>query len=687
MKKWIACLVILCLLAAMFTGCGKEESSLQETNENEQQPAAVLEAESKGPEKEEESIDGDLYDAGNVTVLVPKGWKAFPETDVFAEEDGIMNPDVLNVSKGGQLETDLFTKPYVRINYFGPAIQMGKPDASWYEDVKDIAPFTAGDHEWYGFTCNSLGTDLAILWCEEGSIQYQASIFLGSGDDTIAHEDADVQAILASVVPSDPNAAAMEAETGVLEEALDLSGCYRSPELDEEGAELWLEVFQYPDFLLLEFHKTIEGSVFTFWAEEYWPDEPCFGQWSSAHLTGKSQEFSPMSTGNQFTGMPRRRTITLTEDGLILQYEGFEEAVFLRDDSFCAHTDKEEQVEILWTQLEETDIDFDLVGTWDHWDGSRTIRLSMEADGCFRMLCKEPGLPVQVLRGIWGVGVDGGELLAYTEMTGGGKMPHLLCWQWELDEYGLLNIHGENPFRPEEGEGELQLWCAGSEDGLELMQAQAMGYLYSHYDMSGTYTDQYGTDYYYWYQVPQFLEDTGDLAEINTEMLDLFGPIIEEEMAAMEQGEFVSFDTVAWDAYVSEGILAIHVYSHAWEWEEHRTWYYDIQTGTRTDSLDLLKRHGISEEEFLSAVREHAEACYVEIFSGTPEEDRETYGYYDMLEWTVSDEAVNLDLPIFVDEVGNLCVYARIGSIAGAGEFWAPLYPFADWNMYAEAVG
>ena len=78
-------------------------------------------------------------------------------------------------------------------------------------------------------------------------------------------------------------------------------------------------------------------------------------------------------------------------------------------------------------------------------------------------------------------------------------------------------------------------------------------------------------------------------------------------------------------------------------------------------------------------------SCFVESFSGLPEEDREAYGYYDYLEWTISDEAVNFDLPIFVDEVGNLCVYARIGSMAGADEFWAPLYPFADWSGYDAA--
>lgn len=237
--------------------------------------------------------------------------------------------------------------------------------------------------------------------------------------------------------------------------AVDFSGRYRAAEPDEEGAELWLEVFQYPDFLLLEYHRSIEGSVFAFWAEEFWPDE---SGWVAESVTGKSQEYSRMSTDNQYTAMPCGRIITLTSDGLSLQYEGSEERVFLRDDSFSAHTDKEEQVEILWAQMEETDVDFDLVGTWDHWDGRQTIRLTMEADGCFRMLCKEPGIPVQVLRGIWGVGVDSGDLLAYAEMTGGGKMPHLIRWQWEIDTYGLLNIQGENPFQP----GEMSVCMPGS---------------------------------------------------------------------------------------------------------------------------------------------------------------------------------------------------------------------------------
>ncbi len=216
MKKWIAWLLVLVLAASLLTGCDKDkkEPSLQESiqqaadGKNEETPKE--EEPKEEPKGDTGDVGGELYDAGNVTVLIPDGWKAFPETDVFAEEEGTMNPNVLNVSKGGKTEADLFTKPYVRINYFGPDILMGKPDASWYEDVKDIDPFTTGEHEWYGFTCDSMGTALAIVWCEEGDLQYQASITLGSGKEAISVEDADVRAILASVMPSDLSAVSEE---------------------------------------------------------------------------------------------------------------------------------------------------------------------------------------------------------------------------------------------------------------------------------------------------------------------------------------------------------------------------------------------------------------------------------------------------------------------------------------------
>jgi len=213
MKKGLSLLLALCMLAVLLTGCGKEEPASLKENIQQKTESAWPETQEKTEEPPKEQPDktetaGERYDAGNITVLVPEGWKAFPDLDVFSEEEGATNPDVLNVSKGGQSDMDLFTKPYVRIAYSGPSVQMLEPDADWYEDVEELDPIITGEHEWSGFSCKSMGVPLTILWCEEGSIQYQATLSLGSDGDTISHQDADVQAILASVQPSDGASAA-----------------------------------------------------------------------------------------------------------------------------------------------------------------------------------------------------------------------------------------------------------------------------------------------------------------------------------------------------------------------------------------------------------------------------------------------------------------------------------------------
>jgi len=463
-------------------------------------------------------------------------------------------------------------------------------------------------------------------------------------------------------------------------------GIYRLEAKNEEGIETYVEVRGYPEFLLLEFFQTYEGSTYSFWVEEFWPDEDgVIG--AGTKLQGKSQEFSLMSRGNIYSAMPQDRTISLTEDGLILQYKDISEDRYVRDDSYGPyHTPEEELIQRLNEMVTVTS-EPEIVGCWGFWDGWSTVRISFEENGGFHFLCKEPGHPIRVFDGAWGIDAETGDIQIAAELVGDGQYPYHVTWQWHLDDSNFLYLVDEEEFLLQELGNDVGFWCVEETDPLNITQFDAMGYVWDSYDLSGEYTDQYGTEYYYSYRLPVFLEDADDLAEINEEIQDIFVPIIEEELAAMEREEFLTFDTVDWNLYVTEGIVTLHVYGFSWEVEQHRTWYYDLRDRKQVDSRELLKRIGMDETMFLEAVRSEAEAYYVETFSGMPEEDREAYGYYDMLEWTVSDEAVNLDLPVFVDRVGNICVYARIGSIAGAGEFWTPLYPFADWDLSEEAVG
>ena len=462
-------------------------------------------------------------------------------------------------------------------------------------------------------------------------------------------------------------------------------GIYRLNEVGAEGEQTYLQFRGFPEFLLLEVFETFEGSTYSFWVEEFWPDEG-YVLGTDTKLQGKSQTFSLMSRGNIYAAMPLDRNIILEEDTITLEQEGYDPEVYVRDDSFGPyHTPEEElrqRLEDMYTVRPEPS----LVGCWNFWDGWRTIRVNLEEDGGFHFLYKEPGCPIRIVDGVWGIDQETEDICIVAELAGDGNYPYHVTWQWRLDENSYLYLVDEEEFLLKELGNDIGFWCAEESDPLNMSQLDAMGYVWESYDLFGEYTDQYGTEYTYRYRLPVFLEESGDLGEINAEILDFFVPIIEEELAAMEQNEFLSTDVVDWDLYVTEDIVTLHVYGLSWEVEQHRTWYYDLRSGKRVDSGVLLRRLGLKETEFLSCVRDAAEAYYLETFAGMPEEDREAYGYYDKLEWTLSDEAVNLDLPIFMDRQGHLCVYARIGSVAGAGEFWAPLYPLEDWDVTG-AVG
>lgn len=462
-------------------------------------------------------------------------------------------------------------------------------------------------------------------------------------------------------------------------------GTYRLQEQKMEGEDTYVVIRGFPEFLLIECFTEYEGSVYSFWVEEFWPDDNVvLGE--STELLGRSQSFSLMSRGNIYTAMPSRRTVSLTEDGITLHTEGFDEEVYLRVEDYGYHTGQAELLDRL-NEMFSVREDKTPAGTWELWDGWRTIHVTLQLDGGFHFVSKEPGRPVRVMDGVWGVDADSGDIQIVAELAGDGNYPYVFTWQWRMEDGEYLYLWDEyGDILPETG-NDVGFWQTGDTVYLNMSQLTAMGYVWDSYDLSGEYTDQYGTGYHYFYRLPLFLEEGGDLGEINGEIQETFVPLIEDELAAMEAGEFLTTQNVDWNLYVTEDIVTLYIHTFGWEWETHETYYYDLRTDSRTDSRELLRRIGISEEEFLTTVRDAAEAYYIEAFSTVPEEDREAYGYYDMLEWTVSDEAVNFDLPIFVDDVGNLCVYARIGSIAGADEFWAPLYPFADWNMSEEAVG
>ena len=199
MKKELAIFLAGILCLTLLAGC-KEKTPEPTTGKPAESTAATTQNQPTSGNAPQ--LQGEWFDAGNVQTLVPEGWKAFPQKDVFAEDPDATDPDVLCICKDGQTDLDLLTKPFVRIDYYGPDTQMMGGLKDFYSNVEDLEPMQLGPYTWTGFTTTDYGL-MAVLTAEDGDHQYQASVYLDVSGIKISLEDGDVQAILANVKPSD----------------------------------------------------------------------------------------------------------------------------------------------------------------------------------------------------------------------------------------------------------------------------------------------------------------------------------------------------------------------------------------------------------------------------------------------------------------------------------------------------
>lgn len=469
-------------------------------------------------------------------------------------------------------------------------------------------------------------------------------------------------------------------------------GIYLAQLPQGEDEETWLQIKGYRDFIVLEYHGLMGGSVYHYWAEEFWPGEGWYTETQTQTVAGKSQIFSSMGQYENYSELPQNRCITLTDDGVVLNYDDSDAEYFVRSDSFAGgHSDAEEMRARLG---EDVHLDFDyqydsknVVGTWGFWDGWQAGRLTLDEDGTFGLYWKEPNKPIAVYEGVYGFGRNSGNLVVHAERLGYGGYPYAADWEWYVDEYGDLNISDYDTVLLE---GDWNFWPVEENFFTVLDAHTALGYIVENYNEQGDYTDRYGNEYTYYYSLPQFYySDYEDLKKINAQITDFYYPIIETEQQAIETGEILTYDHVDWQSAVYNGILFLHVYAYTYDWEDHAIFYVDVETKEQVDAKEVLKRLNISEQEFLDAARTRAEEVFHSKFDLMPEEDREAYGYYDCLEQTVSDEFVNLELPIFVDRYGNITVYLKISHMAGSGLEWVPNNIFEEYYPAAqeEAVG
>jgi len=142
-------------------------------------------------------VSGEVYTSEVMSVLVPKGWKAFP--GLVAGTIDEFREDQVAIHKGAKQAIDQLDTPGIVINYFPQAKYARTPGKTWYDNVSDIAPFTMGNYEWEGFTGSISNRKCAIFWTTNADELFQVVAWLEYDGKKISLDDADVKALIASI--------------------------------------------------------------------------------------------------------------------------------------------------------------------------------------------------------------------------------------------------------------------------------------------------------------------------------------------------------------------------------------------------------------------------------------------------------------------------------------------------------
>lgn len=144
-------------------------------------------------------ITGERISAGNVSALCPDGWKSYPVWDLWADEANTVDKDKLKFNKGAVSEDDQHVTPSMEIRYYGPNSTFFRPDKDRFDDPEDLSPMKIGERTWEGIAGLSWGNRQALIWTEDGDDEFLIAILLEYDGKKITLQDADVQAIIASI--------------------------------------------------------------------------------------------------------------------------------------------------------------------------------------------------------------------------------------------------------------------------------------------------------------------------------------------------------------------------------------------------------------------------------------------------------------------------------------------------------
>lgn len=153
-----------------------------------------------GETSDPSKVKGETHDTGKFSVLVPDGWMV-NEVSFGGEVDEYS----VQIFKGAKDEMDMFSTPYMYIrsgmtkDTTGPAIDIAEAYSS--DTAEQLNALTTGEYTWDAAKADTGSSSYGEMFIVTADEPYKFQVDIASEKDgkKISLEDADVQAILASL--------------------------------------------------------------------------------------------------------------------------------------------------------------------------------------------------------------------------------------------------------------------------------------------------------------------------------------------------------------------------------------------------------------------------------------------------------------------------------------------------------
>ena len=116
------------------------------------------------------------------------------------------------------------------------------------------------------------------------------------------------------------------------------------------------------------------------------------------------------------------------------------------------------------------------------------------------------------------------------------------------------------------------------------------------YDERFTYTDPYGIEDTYFYEVPQIDDDTEDAKHINAIIDYRYGYLVERALDARSRNDFIDTSYIIWVSNWNGPVLSLQITSSDRMFNDDvGSYHYNFATGQELTNLDLLEYMGYTD--------------------------------------------------------------------------------------------